>query len=277
MFRASLRSKIWSTLLQTALTRLTRRAYNRSMEFERILGEKLIEAQSRSSRFSQRAMAKRLGLSSGALSEILRGKRHVSPKLAARIAERLDLSPAERRALGIEVRTGQTEFLLSADTFHLISDWWHFALLNLTQTEGFRSEMNWISRRLGISVVRVREAVERLERLGLLTKDARGRWKRSHKRLKTSDQIKSLAIQKAHREDLPLIEQALDEVPLELRDLSSITITVDPKRLVRLKEMIRKFQDEFIDEAESVPGKEVYRLAVHLFPLTRIGSNGGET
>lgn len=247
------------------------------MELERVLSEKLFEAQSRSSRFSQRAMAKRLGLSSGALSEILRGKRKISRKLAARIAERLDLSPAEKRALGVESKSIQPEFLLSADTFHLISDWWHFAILNLSQTEGFRSDTNWIARRLGISGPKVREALERLERLGFIAMDAKGRWKRTHKRLKTSDQARSSAIQKAHREDLPLIELALDEVPVALRDLSSITLTVDPRKLPRLKEMIRKFEDEFMDEAESVPGKEVYRMAVHLFPLTRIPSNGGES
>lgn len=240
----------------------------------RILENRLLGAKSRSLQYSQRAMAKRLGLSSGALSEILKRKRKISPKLAERLAEKMQLSPAERRAVGLRVESKlESEFELSSDSFHLISDWWHFAILNLTQVEGFKSDPLWIAGRLGLPKSKINSAIDLLKRSGLLIQLPNGNLKRTHSRLRTSDNIRNLAIQKAHRLDLELIDRSLN-LPVNTRDLTSVTMTIDPEMLPRLREIIRKFEDELTEEAESVRGKEVYRLAIHLFPLTKVDSKG---
>jgi transcriptional regulator with XRE-family HTH domain len=238
--------------------------------FHRILQKKFQESQARSTRFSQRAMAKKLGISSGALSEILKAKRAVSPKLAQKLADQLQLSPSERKQAGIAVPSAKTpEFQLSADAFQLISEWWHLAILNLTTTKGFRSDSSWIAGRLGLPRAKVDEAIHRLKRLDLLKEDNRGRLSRTHVRLNTSDNIKDMAIQRAHRMDLELVDEALSRVPVSLSDITSITFSVDTAQLAKLREMIRLFQDELMEEAESVTGGEVYRASFHLFPLTK--------
>jgi uncharacterized protein (TIGR02147 family) len=222
-------------------------------------------------------MAKKLGLSSGALSEILQGKRKISAKLAQRLALQLELSPAERKALGLpSAEKKGSDFRLSADAFQLISEWWHFAILNLIPTKGFRSDPSWIAGRLGLSHAKIQDALLRLARLDLVRRDKQGKLTRTHAQLSTSDNIRDLAIQRAHRMDLELIERAMSEVPVAARDLTSITFTLSPAKLTQLRELIRKFQDDFMDEAEAVPGTEVYRLAMHLFPLTKI-QNGDPT
>lgn len=254
--------------------------FNRSMELEsiqRILQKKFQESQSRSTGFSQRAMAKKLGLSSGALSEILNGKRKISPKLAQKLAQQLQLSPAERKEAGLpSLAKKESDFRLSADMFQLISEWWHFAILNLITTKGFRSDSSWIAGRLGLTRGKIEEALLRLKRLDLVRADKSGRLTRTHAQLSTSDNIRDLAIQRAHRMDLELVDQSLSQVPVSLRDMTSVTFTLDPKRLARLKEIVRQFQDDFLAEAESAPGTEVYRLATHLFPLTKV-HNGDPT
>jgi transcriptional regulator with XRE-family HTH domain len=243
--------------------------------FSLILAEKLQEAQARSSSFSQRAFARRLGLSSGALSEILRGRRTPSPRLVARLADCLALSPRERRIVGLgRAAESPAELLLSADSFAAISDWVHYAILNLTLTSGFRSDPGWIAGRLGLSRKKVEEAIERLLRLGLLSAEG-GRLARTHQTLRTSDGVRDLAVQRSHREDLRLAESALDEVPVAKRDFTSVTFTLNPARMARLREMIRAFNDELMEEAERSPGQEVYRISVHLFPLTKDRTTGG--
>jgi len=237
---------------------------------QQIIEERFLSAKARSPHFSLRALAKKLGLSSGALSEILKGKRKVSPKLAKRLADKLDLSPSERKSIGLShAAKEEAEFQLSDDAFYLISDWWHFAILNLTQTQGFRSSHGWIAARLGLPANRVSEAIARLQRLGLLTIDKKGQMVRTHARLKTSDDVTNFAVQRSHRVDLELADQTLDEVPVTLRDITSATMTLDPRMLPRLKALIRTFEDELMEEAESVKGTEVYRLSIQLFPLTQ--------
>jgi len=66
---------------------------------QRILSERFAGMRERNPRFSLRAYAKRLGLSPGATTEILRGKRRISAKIVLRIAEKLQLEERERQVL----------------------------------------------------------------------------------------------------------------------------------------------------------------------------------
>jgi hypothetical protein len=49
-----------------------------------------------------------------------------------------------------------------------------------------------------------------------------------------------------------------------------MTLVMNKKDLVKAKELIRLFQDQFTDEIESNPGDEVYRMSIALFPLSQI-------
>ena len=239
-------------------------------EFQQIFEEKFLEIRQRSPAFSQRAFAKRLGLSSGAISEILRRKRKISPKLAQSLAKKMEFSPQECKRAGLPTNKEEKEFELSLDTFHLVADWWHYGILNLTKVTGFRSNSGWIAARLGISKQKAEEAIERLLRVGLLVKDSKGRLGRTHARLKTSDNVTNLAVQRSHRESLGLAVDALDRLPVHQRDLTSCTFALDPAQLARLGQMVRVFQDEIMAEATTTAPKEVFRMAIQIFPLSKI-------
>lgn len=73
-----------------------------------LLAAKFDAMRARNPRFSLRSYARKLGISPGATTEILRGKRRISAKLAARFAERLQLEEQERVQLfdGIRGQSG---------------------------------------------------------------------------------------------------------------------------------------------------------------------------
>jgi uncharacterized protein (TIGR02147 family) len=238
-----------------------------------ILLKKFEEGKQRNARWSQRAFAKRLGLSSGALSEIMKGKRVLSLQAKKKLAGRLQLSPQEQveffdEEMPDHLRVKRLEYVrLSSDQFHLISDWWHYGILNLLNTKGFKPLPAFISQRLGLPLKTVTEAWERLMRLGHLEKSG-AKIVRKYPRIETSDGLFDLSIRRAHLEDLKMIEKSLLENPIEIRDHTSLTLTVNKKDLTRAKELIRIFQDQFSEEIEKTPGEEVYRLSISLFPLT---------
>jgi uncharacterized protein (TIGR02147 family) len=246
-----------------------------------LLLKKYEEGRQKNARWSQRAFAVRLGLSSGALSEIFQGKRILSSLLKKKIAAKLQLSPLEESEffadeLPEHLKSHRLEYYkLSNDQFHLISDWWHFAILNLLQTRDFKANVPWISKRLGLSEKVVQEAWDRLFRLGHLAKDGK-KIVRTFPRIETSDNLFDLSIQKSHLEDLELIERSLREVPVELRDHTSMTLVMNRKSITKAKELIRIFQDRFSEEVEptpSSPGEEVYKISISLFPLTQLSEN----
>lgn len=239
-----------------------------------ILLAKLEEAKVRNPRLSLRAFAQRLGVSSGALSEILAGKRAFTAPLKKKIADKLMLSPQEtvdffREDLPERMHAGKDERLtLSQDQFHLISDWWYFALLSLLKTRDFRNSTKWMAKRLGLAATTIGEAWERLCRLGYVERKG-GQVVTRQPFMKTTDGMLDLSIRKSHLEDLKLIEHVLHEVPLELRDNTSVTFVLDKKDLPKAKEMIRIFQQQFLKQVAKEPGDEVYKLSVSLFPLTQ--------
>ena len=245
-----------------------------------ILRSKFEEIRQRNRRWSQRAFAKKIGISSGALSEIMLGKRTLSPQIKKKLALKLQLSPREQieffeDELPPHLKQKRIEYVqLSTDQFHLISDWWHYAILNLTKTKGFRPLPSWISERLGIPIKIAHEAWERLFRLGHLEREAIAEGKskivRKYPQLESSDNLFDLSVQKSHLEDLALIERSLLEIPVESRDNTSMTLVMNKSELAHAKELIRIFQDRFSEQIEQQVGEEVYRLSISLFPLTEM-------
>ncbi len=249
-------------------------AQNRALK---ILKLKYQENKLKNPRWSLRAFANRCGMSSGAISEIMSGKRELTLKARQKIAQALQLSPKEQFEFFDEKlpdhlrkkRQAQASVLISEDQFCLISDWWHFAILNLLKTKNFRGSMNWISQRIGLPIRVVEQAWERLFRLGYIKKENQ-KIIRTYPHLNTTDGFFNLSIQKSHIEDLKLIENSIRNLPPEVRDFTSMTISLKRKDLKKAVEMIRLFQEEFEHEIESDEGDEVYRFVMSLFPLTVI-------
>ncbi len=239
-----------------------------------MLQQKFEEIKLRNPRWSQRAFAKRLGLSSGALSEILRGKRRLNFNLKQRILQRLDFTLDEREAFLqselLSTKSPQPTIYteLSRDQFRLIADWWHYGLLNLLKTKGFKLDLPWMAKRLGLNLPVVKEAWERLFRIGFLEQKGRG-VVRKFPRLTTIDNIFDLSLRKSHLEDQRLIEKALLEMEPEVRDIVSMTLALRRQDLGRAKELIRRFQDEFGEKLEKKDADEVYKLTIALYPLSQ--------
>jgi len=257
---------------------------------QRVLLNKFEELRSKNPLFSQRAFSIKLGLSSGAISELLNGKRKVSMRLAERIATRLSLDPQERSELfgffpdrvgrfsGSPSTSADPNYLrLSADQFRVIGDWYHFAILALMRTRDFRSDVAWIAERFGLNQAMIRTALERLKRLDIVQEDENGKLTRSPLGHCTPDDVSNASIRLAHFEALDKARHALETLPVKDRDFTVTMLTMSPSQLPRVKEMIRKFQDELAAEIEAIPESEVYQLCIQLYPLTRVRNEEGES
>jgi uncharacterized protein (TIGR02147 family) len=257
-------------------------------KLQNLLRERFEALRGRNPRFSVRAFARRVGVSPGTLSLILLGKRRASRRLAQKIADQLMLDPHERKEIlepfleatvqrarskagGVTAGAPLQYLQLTADQFHLVAEWHYFAILNLLPTRGFQSDPSWIARRLGLSRKQVEIAVDRLFRLGLLENTESGGWRRAHPRLRTTDDVASVALRRSHDQTLELARESLLRDPVGVRDFTWVTLPIHPKQVGQAKELIRKFQDDLtaVLEASGELPEEVYRLAVQFFPLTR--------
>lgn len=239
------------------------------------LKNELKERQARNPSFSMRSFAKWLGLSPAQLSQVISGKRKVTPKVLRTVSDRLGLSPIERIAFmnkTLSIDEGGTlpahaSLQLSEDQFRLISDWYHIAILSLIKTPGAKADPRWIGRRLGISVTQAQEALLRLTRLELI--ETSPQLKRTGQPLRLSSEFRSDAIRTYHKQNLGLAIEKLDLVPNALREVQAITMAIDPAKIPRAKKLIDDFLLQLEGLLESGKTSEVYTLSVQLFPLTQ--------
>jgi len=252
---------------------------------QKLLRDRLAEAQVTNPRYSLRAFSKKVGVHFATLSAILNGKRIVSRKIATRIADTLNLDPQERAellALFPEAKTklkgtivtGEAKKAnyskLSEQQMKIAGEWEHFAIRSLLQCENFESSAEWIAKRLNLTVPRTQLVLDRLVALGLVSVDENGRFHHSSENFSTFDHPSHEIIQKSHDETLSLARTSLYRDSGDLRDFTSVTVPVNPEKMVQAKELIRKFQDDLCDLLEEGKRTEVYRLSIQLFPLTKV-------
>lgn len=234
------------------------------------LKEELNRRQTRNPRYSLRAFAKHLEISPSQLSQMLSGKRIITAKTLHRVCESLCLSPLERKEMFERFTLSESELHpeatpLKEDEFQLISEWYHFAILTLSDLPKAKADPVWIGKRLNIPSATAREALNRLRRLNIL-KDG-PELIQVRKSLRVQTETPSQAIRKYHHQVLDLAHERLESVSMEKRDFSSLTIAINPEHLDKARAMIEKFQEDLSAFLRRGEKKAVYQLSCQLFPL----------
>lgn len=219
--------------------------------------------------FSLRSYARWLQLNPTSLSLFMNGKRGLSTKARAKIIEKLELLPEESETLLQCPKTAKTFEDLDIDTLHVVSDWYYFAILSLMEIKDFDEDPKWVSARLNITELQAKTALKRLEKLSLIRRDENGLLRATGVSFKTTDQIANIGVRRQHYQALDLARESLDTDSLTDRDFSAMTMAIDPTRLPIAKQRIKQFRRRLCNYLEGGDKKEVYRICISLFPLTR--------
>ena len=221
--------------------------------------------------YSIRSFSQRLGVNSGALSQILNGKRSISETMAHRLLDGIGLSPLEKQKLLQEASSSSDTSLvvLENDRYRLVADWQHFAILALVGTKGFQPSVDFIAERLQIPKRLAKSSVERLERVQLLDTSKKP-WRVASLNITTSDHTANLSLRQSHQKNLELAARSLEKDSVDVRDFVAITVSTNPKKIKKAKTLIRKFRDELSEVLGSGHKTEVYKLCMQLIPLTQM-------
>lgn len=248
----------------------------------------------RSRAFSHRAFSRRAGLrSSNYLSLVMKGERDLSSEMAPRFARACGLGKSETDFFCDLVQfcqAGSTEeksrhherlarFRRFREAHRLLGEqsayyqhWYMPAIRELASLPGFKEDPKWIATRLEppISAKQASEALETLCRLGLLVRSARGKLQQAQPLVTSGPGPLGHQVFQYHHGMLDLAKQALDRLPREERDISSLTLCVAESTLPRLKQRIRELRQELLQLAELEAAPErVVQLNFQMFPLSR--------
>jgi uncharacterized protein (TIGR02147 family) len=238
--------------------------------------------------YSLRAFARDCELSPSALSEYLNSKLDFSEERVLQVSKRLGLkqihiehwldlirmesSPSkadqELAAVKVRARVNQTQGTIALDLFQIISDWYHFALLELIDLDECYQNPRTAAKALGISAKTVQESWERLIHVGLAEKKSDGKYRASTLATFVGDDIPSAALRNYHAGLLSKALIAQEEQPIEKKEFTSIVFSLNQQDLKKIKDELYSFMVELTNKYSQAKNKDsVYCLGAQLFDL----------
>lgn len=258
-----------------------------NLTYRTILADEMNFRMKENSSYSLRAFARDIGISPSQLSDIFKGKTGLSSKKALSIAQGLGLSKNETdlfKAL-VEVEHGRSakiiqsakEFIssvehnskykgLSLDGFKLISDWEYFAILSAMELDDYDGTIDFLKEKLCLEQSVVEDCIKRLLKLDLIDLK-NGKFIATGEMFTTSHDIASTALKRFHKQHIAKSLNAIDNIPVELRDITTMTIAIDIEKLQEAKELIKKFRRDLCNFLEKDKKNSVYNLNIQLIPL----------
>lgn len=242
--------------------------------------EELSLKQRQNPHYSLRAFSRDLGLHPSTLAQILKGKRALPLRSSADVAKRLRLGPKEKTLFfeslyqtktnidDIKIREDDNRYMLDDSYYKAIAEWEHYAVVTLFDVDGFEASASEIANRLNIKENRAEVVLNNLVTCGLIKHDKNGKLIKAHPKLRTTEDITSQALKASHLETLELGKSKLEEVEVELRDYSSVTIAMDLEKLPEVKTIIREFRQKVLSLLKDGNKTDVYQMAIQLYPLT---------
>lgn len=242
--------------------------------------------------FSYRMFGGKLGLDGSQLFRILQKEQHLPPRcvpqakellgLTGRAAEYFELLIAASRS-----RTNQKrqELLdkayalrdvhrrkLDASELKFLSQWWIATVRAFLEVSRGLADPAVIAESLipPIEEEQVREAMAVLKELGMVKRLSSERLALTETHLTVSGPEKAKAVREFQKQVMGLGAASLDSIPVEERDISTLTMAVDPECMSDLKEMMREFRRQVQKRVEECNGPDrIMQLNMAFFPVAR--------
>ena len=242
--------------------------------------------------FSYRSFGQKTGVASSVLKDIITGRRNLTLSIMHRYASYMKLTNRETRYFETLVRFANSKnntekneaFIdmvrmrgksgikfLGIEHYEFFSKWYHSAIRELVTMPDFREDPEWIAKKLKphITAAQVKKSLELLLSTGILTRDKRGNLIQKDAVISSEYEMASVALRNFQSQMIKLAGDAVESVPREEREISSLTLGVSERFYQRLKERIRIFKEEILnmiieDKSDS---ETVYQVNFQLFPL----------
>ncbi len=265
-------------------------------DFRSFLKDRYEEWKDQDAKVSLRYMAKKVGLSSNShLKMVMDGQHNLSTSLAKKLAKLFGLSKRETefflalirftQATDTEEKTEALEDMrlnrpfvkqnqLALDQFDYYNDRLTLTLREMVSVEGFKEDPQWIAKKLGFKATtrQIRDAIHKLLRLNLLTRDADGRLMATHAHITSGHGFGPVALKGYYKNGFSAAIDSL-ELPSDIRHLGGMSMSVSEKAYEKIVAHFQTFMEAVRSEVDNddVP-EHVYRLVFGLFPMTDVPS-----
>jgi len=247
-----------------------------------MLKEEYLDRKARSPLYSERAFARDIKLSSGFVSLLFHQKRRLSPKMCLKVLENLNWNEVKSQKFLNLVQKEQLKEVdakpegkdnipsteIDVDYFRLISNIDHILVLEFIQSRRVKGK-EVICDYFGLNNMECDLILKRLERLKLVEFSPKGYSALPEKRKLRGTPSK--AIRNYHKGSIQRSLVALDEQDFKKREIRSVSMSMDPKKVSEAKQDVDRFIKKFIKKFGDHSKGEIYQLNLQLFSQKRKG------
>lgn len=266
-------------------------------DFRRFLRDSQQQRRSVRPAFTLEYLAGKVGLKSkGHVSLIFKGAKNIPEEKLPLFAQAFDLDDKETDFFCHLVRFGQARthrdrkrhldmmvgLMRVADRrlvprqYALCQDWWHPVVHELLRIFDVNDDWEVLARRLRpvITAEQARESIALLEEIGLVRKDANGFWKPTEAVLTFGDGWSSVAVRQFQIHTFAMARQALEDVPVDERDVSTLTLSLGENTFREIRSRLALVRQEILSLARSERSPDrVCQMNLALFPVTTSEEN----
>lgn len=243
--------------------------------FADFLHSKYQERKQRNPKYSLRSFARDVGVSSGRLTNLLKGRDIPGEETIEKFSTIFELIQEDKDVLKKVIYSQKylrrgTGFSkqLNEHEFGRISDWKTWCIYTMFQATDYEPSVEWFCKKLNLMREDVELCLQKLNDLGVIAPNEVF-YEVICESVTTTNDVPSSSIRKFHKEFIPIGMDAMDMVDVQERDVSSLTFCIDKKKLPEYKKLISDFRAKLSNLAkQEETSDELYQLNIQFFPMS---------
>ncbi len=245
--------------------------------------------------FSFRYIARKTGIDASFYTKILNKKKHVSETGIASLIDFLKLDKLESDYFTTLVHFSKAKQgdeknyyfdklvslrrpmakTLEKDKYDYFSAWWNAVIREELNIISFKGNFDELAASLlpPITLSQARQSIESLEKLNLVRKNAAGVYKPADSFVINDGKTLPSAVRSFQKEMIDLASTAIDKIPKQDRDISTLTVSTTRACIETIQERLAHVRNEIIELVKKEENaEEVYQINFQVFPVTRNSS-----
>ncbi len=242
--------------------------------------------------FSLRYIARKTGIDASYYIKIVNKKKHIADRAIPVLIEFLKFDKLEALYFQTLVhfnkaRQNDQELLyfeklvslrkpsaktIAQDRYGYFSSWWNIALREELGIISFTDDFNDLAGRLqpDVTVSQARRSISLLEKFGMIQKNKNGVYKPADQFIINDGSSSPAEVRSFQKETLNLALIALDRLPKQDRDISTLTVSTTRACFETICERLAALRNEIMELVKKEEkAEEVFQINFQVFPLTR--------
>lgn len=263
------------------------------LDYQEFLRDFYLEEKKAKSFFSYRYIEKIVGIDASLIAKIFQGKRHLTSANVLAFVKLFVFDSLQTKYFTTLVLYGKAkedeeikkhfstlmmikpkyQTVLEKHHYKYFQKWYYVAIraaLEIYSFDGTNVEEFSKIFQYNLNSEDISDAITVLNDLKLIVKDENGYWKSIDSHLTTDSKMGVIAVREFQKSMMTLAQQSLNLHPKEIRDISSLTLSLSSNRLEAIKEIISEARASIVKVIDQIPEEEcdsVYQLNMQLIPL----------